>query len=305
MAKILFFNSTGTVGGPSKSLYFLLHELKKHPWEISVVVPEKGDLYYKLIEEGISVQVIPIPQLFIPRNVFQLFKGMIQSIYYIFYLIGFILKEKPQIIHVNLVILLLPVIAGKILGKKVAVHVRETLSHNKLFNIPYLLLIGKLADVIIGVSSASLKQFRKLGFKQKLKVVYNGIYSENNQETIKERRDLTIGTAAFFLPWKGIDIFIKSALELQKDNSDIDLRFEIAGDLPHYMPGNNKLKFQAYKDYLVNLKQSYDHSNWIKFLGFQSHIRKTMANWDVVVVPSTCWDSSPRVILEAFSSEPL
>ncbi len=301
MHNMMFFNYTGTVGGPSKSLYFLLSELKTKDYNITVVIPNRGDLYNLLRSEGFKINVVEMPQLQIPKSIFEFISKFIISIFVIAKVWFILIRDKIQIIHINSVILLLPVIAAKLAGKKVVVHVRETLTKNKIFNYTYLVIIGFLADVIVGVSNAPNLQFKRLGFGRKLKVVFNGIKVGDPKPLIHENGKFKIGMAAFFLPWKGHSTFLKSAIYLQKYEFADDLSFEIAGDLPVYLNEKDRNLYLNYKNYLISIKDNYDKKNWIKFLGYQSEILDTMQTWDLIVIPSTCLDSSPRVILEGFS----
>ncbi|MCK4665262.1 glycosyltransferase family 4 protein [Candidatus Dependentiae bacterium] len=301
MLNLMFFNYTGSVGGPSKSLYFLLNELKTRDYNITVIVPNRGDLYNLLRNEGFKINVVEMPQLQIPKSIFEFISKFIISIFVISKLWFILIRDKIRIIHINSVILLLPVIAAKLAGKKVVVHVRETLTKNKIFNYTYLFIIGILADIIVGVSNAPNLQFKRLGFVKKLRVVFNGIKVREQKSIQHENRKLKIGMAAFFLPWKGHSTFLKSAIYLQKYEFSEDISFEIAGDLPALPNEKDRNRYLTYKNYLISIKDDYDKKNWIKFLGYQAKILDIMQTWDLIVIPSTCQDSSPRVILEAFS----
>jgi glycosyltransferase involved in cell wall biosynthesis len=146
-------------------------------------------------------------------------------------------------------------------------------------------LLNNYVDVLISPSQFMINKFHENNFfknipciKIPLGVEYESNKTNKNYETI----DVTfIGTLG---KHKGVDILIKSFKEIDGKN----LRLHIIGK------GHDEEEFK-------NLAESDDR---IIFHGFidNKNILKFYEKSNILVIPSTCYDNSPLVIYESFST---
>lgn len=152
-----------------------------------------------------------------------------------------------------------------------------------------------LADRIICISDAVAKDYRNSKNLDRVQVLYNGIFEPSlpkvSKKSIKrelgfEESDLVIGTVAFLIPRKRVDIFIDMAEKLR---SLPKLKFLIVG----HGPLEKELK-----ERVTQLKLE----DRIKFVGHSDQVLRLMRGIDIFSLFS---EKEPfgLVVLEALSQE--
>lgn len=147
------------------------------------------------------------------------------------------------------------------------------------------------ADQILAISEAVAKDYQKV--KSKVRLIYNGVNHlparKVSQDQIKkelgfDEKDIVIGTVAFLIPRKGVDVFIELANELKEISN---LKFLIVGEGPL----ENELKQKV-----ADLKLT----NQVKFLGYTEDVLSLMHGMDIFCLFSNK-EPFGLVVIEALS----
>ncbi len=141
---------------------------------------------------------------------------------------------------------------------------------------------SRYPDAVVGNSHFIINEHLNSGFFKGSKkyVIYNSLESEKIKGGIKRSNSINFGYIGHLSYHKGIEFLLK----IFKDSSIADLHIFGSGITPEY---ENYLK-EKYK------------SEKIIFHGFVK-TKEAFKTIEVLIVPSLCYDSLPRVIYEAYS----
>ena len=111
----------------------------------------------------------------------------------------------------------------------------------------------------------------------------DGIYSENSD------KGFNIGFFGQFTPYKGIDLFIESALMVSRDYKQVNF----------FVYGGSQQSLGEFDEKLVSLKNS--SKGIVNFMGKydENQVVPLMSSMDLVVIPSRWWENSPVIVDEA------
>lgn len=305
MKNILFFHTGAELYGADIVLLTLLKHLDKQEYNPIVVLPSTGPLQQKLIEENITVYVIPYPilrrQYFSPKGLFDYIRNYFSSCNIILNMVS---EKDINIIHVNTIAVLEGIYISRRLKKPLIWHVHEILEHPRIVYKVTCALIGKFATRIIAVSDAVKTHICRSGFikKEKVEVIYNGVDTEvfNPQNSIAAlREELNIPEESFVIGMigrvnaiKGQDDFIKIVTPLIKKYPNVYAL--IIGDA---FPG------QEWRIEMLNKAILASNTNGkLKYLGYRTDTNRLHCLFDVYMLPSVHSDSLPTVVLESMAS---
>jgi glycosyltransferase involved in cell wall biosynthesis len=210
-----------------------------------------------------------------------------------------ILRERIDLVHVNnsLAINFPSIIAAKVLGVPVVSHLRSFEEVYPLQRMAY-----KHVNKSIAITK-SVERFYHDRFADhgKIEMIYDGIDEHEIEVTNPDclRREygiygsgiVTVGIAAIFMNWKGIDVFIR-AMKIVKDVCP-QVRGFVVGDC---LAGDSE-----YKEFLFELSRELNVGDVVHFTGFRKDVYDVFSSLDVVVHASTSPEPFGRVIIEAMA----
>jgi len=301
--KILYLITKGNFGGAQRYVYDLavnFHCQGESLTEVVVAFGEGQVLERKLKEKGVRTIRLQNAQ----RDV-----SILKDIKLFFELLKLFKKEKPDIVHLN---------SSKIgaLGA-FATRLHYTLqpkpytlvftAHGWAFNdskfllsrivlkfIQWLTII--LSHKTIAVSQSVKKDFAGWPFvSKKIKVIYNGIKlpefltkEEAREKLLPEKKDrFWIGTVSELHKNKGLDILIKSAAPVLKNNSNAIVVIIGEGEE---------------RENLLNLIKNKGIEEQVFFLGFVENAARYLKALDIFTLTSRT-EGLPYVLLEAGFAE--
>ncbi len=234
---------------------------------------------------------IPVTRLNTPES---LFLGTLASPGLLLSLRSKIEQLHPDIIHTWLS---RANVVGRLAAKGLKIPIISSLrvqEEDKTYHLLVEKKTSNLADKFT-VNSTALRKFamQKIGIpKEKIVFIPNGIRTDhipnlNISHLIKDEwfrtSEIAIGTVARLHKQKGIDIFLKAAQLVIKDQPKV--KFFIAGDGPE-------------KKRLIHLANKLEISESVKFCDWVKHPLEFIDNLSIFVLTSR-WEGCPNVILEA------
>lgn len=313
--KIIYIDGTHEFGGAVVSLSFMLKGLQRLGVETAVVTAQKKQLTDELFP---SVRVFRIKPFISYNHRFKLGrfidnKGLhrfrwlfmrmyslcelISGLFYLFGLLRFFIKERPDVIHLNNNLdQWESVAAARIVGVPCVIHQRSFASPSRTMK-----WCSRRADRIITISDAIRDHLIALGCDgKKILTIYNTIDLPNDINTIDFKKTFdapctdnkpVCSVFGRITQWKGQHIFIDAIAEARKSIPNILAL--IVGDAPD---GANEYLQALYKQVENNsLKEN------IIFTGYRSDVGNFYGISDIVVHTSIEPEPFGRTILEAMS----
>ena len=210
-------------------------------------------------------------------------------------------KDKPNVVYVNTLALLTPVIAARFVGVPSVSHIHEIVVRPRALARILYSLNAIFSTRIILVSHAVLTHYRahlptplRRMLNRKARVIHNGIpgLSRSSLRGTKKADDVIILMVGRIHFWKGQDYLLDAAVELRRRSPEVfaKARWLIVGD-----------PFRGYEHLERQLREKvcrYGMQETVEFLGFRRDVPELMATSDILVVPSILPDPFPTVILE-------
>lgn len=252
---------------------------------VKAVVPVDGPLVRRMQENGISVRIADIPVLrradLRPARIPVLLWRVIQGAARMF---GIIRAEDPDVLYVNTIIQPWWIVAGKVMRRKVVVHVREAedQSHPVVRKFLYGPLL--LADVVVCNSESTRREITSMIPlpADRTTVVYNGKdWSNYRVQRPPRSHDNGSGPVALTVIGrlshrKGQDVAIRALAHML--STGYDARLTIVGTA---FEGNDQ-----YWHELIAIAEVHDVLDRILFTGFKDDIRTVLGETDIAIVPS-------------------
>lgn len=328
LKKILFIHHNCSLVGSSNSLYLLVKELDRNRFEpVVLITAPKGPLYDTLSALNVEVHFIsgvvsyghgngarPMFWAYPPfRNITFLFKiprsiALIRS---------FLLKHPVDLVYINTSVLWAAAVAGKRLGIKTLIHVREQISNVGWFGVRKTLfrkLLERYSDKLIVLTKASKAQYQK---KDKISVIYNAVDRLNYQTNLPSknvlRKKLGLqdeGKVIIYLGGalrhKGFEILLKAFKKINQTNQKVYLLVLGNTESP-YLPTKSIAKKILRTIFLddtakefQNLLVEKEFKENIIQVGAQKNVHEYLSVSDVLIFPSTL-DHFGRPIIEALA----
>lgn len=293
--RILLVVTKGSWGGATRYVFDLAKALHNKNIDVAVAFGGEGALLSKLETE--KIPYFQIKNLGRDVNFGKEFHAYKE-------LYGVIASYNPDIVHVNSSKGGLAALAAKRQQKKTiftvhgwAFNERRNFLSKIVIKLIYQITI-LLSDKVILVSEALHRQIRNWPFQHKMKVIHNGIMTQDPLSRKDARNFLSridpslenvieddwLITIAELHDSKGLDIGIASLAELRGTRKK----------LPHYiLIGSGEEQWRLQK-----LVDSYNVSDFVHFLGHVENAQKYIPAGDLFILPSRT-EALGYVLLEA------
>lgn len=293
MARILFVNLEGRIGGAEMSMLLMVKHLRKD-FEIVVVCPARSVLSKSLAFMKIDFHELPNSPRYRYSSIFSIAYWLKTS----WSILRIAFKVNPDIIHANSFYAGGPaVLAALITRKKLVLHARDLADFGLLLK-----FYSYFCQKVIAISKSVKSMLVHKGIKpDKIRVVYNGV--DKSDGTINENRDLlntpihndkhpfVFANIGQFVPWKNQTHFLKAASLIVGDLPNA--RFMLVGDDIFGRDSEYKKSLLSHVGN-VKLKERVD------FLGWQEDMSKVWPKINCLVHTANR-EPFGRVIVEAMA----
>ena len=312
--RVLFLSSCVRGGGAGWSLYYLLKHLDRARIEPLVVVPDRGifgERFDALDLEVLTPRWLPhrlLEQRFSVHNHVTHYASAALNVgrmgLFVRQLARLIQRERIDLVYCNnMMVKPLGALAAQLAGIPSVLHVRNI--HERPLPVAFYGSVARLPCVrrIIANSTASAVPYRAAA-PDKVVVVHNGVdldeYAPGGAGLAPAgefRRRFELGDATLvgftgnLIPRKGVDTLVRAAAQVLRAHDDVV--FVVLGRVPIGSPEDYAARYQA-------LAAELGVADRVRFLGFVDDVRSAVADWDVLVLPST-QEPFGRSIIEAMA----
>ena len=287
---ILFLDQFGTIGGGQRSLLELLPLVRQRGWRARVALPADATFAKAVRASGIPVDIIPCAT-YTPSKKRSAdfarfgweFPQMARAIAALAHShrIGLLYVNGPR---------LLP--AAALVARAASIPLVLQAHHRLLQPIAVRLAAESLRwsrARVIACCRFAAEPLRPYLASDRCRVVYNGVAAPSwTRRGSDFPKPWNIGVVGRVEPEKGQIVFVAAARILSAEFAAC--RFIVAGAPMFSGP-----------DYLARVKEA-SRALPIEFHGWRDDIGAVFSRLDLLVVPSSDIDSTPRVVIEAFSA---
>lgn len=301
----LIASDNNATSGAFLSMTNLALQLNQLGVETIIVIPPDGpfvgpgDGEAILKEKGLRYYVVPsiswvVPGWYPSSMLVSLgqVKHILKNKVYARELTKILKAEHVDLVHINTSYSCFGAFAAKRAGIPYVWHIREFLEEdqgNRFYFPRYSHRLMSRASLVIAISNSIYEKYSKVITKEKIKVIYNGIDTEQfympGRHIFKDSR-ITLCYVGGLSELKGTDDLIEACRLLNARGYKDSYRLLIAGR------GN-----EAYEAQLRDRINQYELDN-IEMLGFRTDVPQVMEQADVSVVTSRC-EAFGRVTVEA------
>lgn len=301
----LIASDNNATSGAFLSMTNLALQLNQLGVETIIVIPPDGpfvgpgDGEAILKEKGLRYYVVPsiswvVPGWYPSSMLVSLgqVKRILKNKVYARELTKILKAEHVDLVHINTSYSCFGAFAAKRAGIPYVWHIREFLEEdqgNRFYFPRYSHRLMSRASLVIAISNSIYEKYSKVITKEKIKVIYNGINTEQfympGRHIFKDSR-ITLCYVGGLSELKGTDDLIEACRLLNARGYKDSYRLLIAGR------GN-----EAYEAQLRDRINQYELDN-IEMLGFRTDVPQVMEQADVSVVTSRC-EAFGRVTVEA------
>ena len=301
----LIASDNNATSGAFLSMTNLALQLNQLGVETIIVIPPDGpfvgpgDGEAILKEKGLRYYVVPsiswvVPGWFPSSMLVSLgqAKRILKNKVYARELTKILKAEHVDLVHINTSYSYFGAFAAKRAGIPYVWHIREFLEEdqgNRFYFPRYSHRLMSRASLVIAISNSIYEKYSKVITKEKIKVIYNGIDTEQfympGRHIFKDSQ-ITLCYVGGLSELKGTDDLIEACRLLNARGYKDSYRLLIAGR------GN-----EAYEAQLRDRINQYELDN-IEMLGFRTDVPQVMEQADVSIVTSRC-EAFGRVTVEA------
>lgn len=301
----LIASDNNATSGAFLSMTNLALQLNQLGVETIIVIPPDGpfvgpgDGEAILKEKGLRYYVVPsiswvVPGWYPSSMLVSLgqVKHILKNKVYARELTKILKAEHVDLVHINTSYSCFGAFAAKRAGIPYVWHIREFLEEdqgNRFYFPRYSHRLMSRASLVIAISNSIYEKYSKVITKEKIKVIYNGIDTEQfympGRHIFKDSR-ITLCYVGGLSELKGTDDLIEACRLLNARGYKDSYRLLIAGR------GN-----EAYEAQLRDRINQYELDN-IEMLGFRTDVPQVMEQADVSIVTSRC-EAFGRVTVEA------
>jgi glycosyltransferase involved in cell wall biosynthesis len=296
--RVVYLDHVAQLSGGELALLRLLNALTDV--DAHVILAEEGDLVARLLQAGISVEVLPMrgrtrhlrKDSVRPGRL--PLRAALDTISYTLRLARHLRRLRPDIVHTNsLKSGIYGSIAARLAGSPVVWHVRDRIDTDYLPRSAVVLvraLTRHLADVVISNSRATR---RTLNPRDRSLVVPSVVgLPTSGPEPSKNDGPLVVGIVGRLAPWKGQDVFLRAFAQAFPQGRQ---RAVIVGAA---LFGDAEI---AYGDSLQELAEQLGVTSRVEFRGHREDVLRELRSMDVLVHASITPEPFGQVVIEGMS----
>lgn len=293
--KILAVHSSATLYGSDRCLMSIVNGLVMKNNEIHVVLPNPGILADELKKRG--ARVIFLEALIFRRDILSwsgALKMMMRSPVSVRQLVKLMQREKYDVIYTNTGVTLGGAIAAKMCRIPHVWHFREILKEFSMFLRLYEPVVLILSTRLIFITKAVRDQFTSGRIKEKDRVIYDGIPTENFTKAAPEKlnRRVVVTSVGMLAPYKGQDVLLRAIAGVVEAGVDVEV----------YIVGDVYAGRDDFMDKLSSLAKEHRICDKINLVGFQEDVLPFLEACNIFIMPSTRQEPLGIVILEAMAA---
>ncbi len=282
----------GRFGGPQRRVLEVSSRLQNRGIQTIVLLPNGSKKFVESLKEvGVPYKELPLHRL--TKDLLHLLKYFFLFPFEIFLICKEINRVNADIIHVNGAFQIKGVIAGKLLGKKVLWHLNDTYMPEIIMVL--FRLTKRWANHFIVASQKTYQLYLTSEGKRFLGVVSAPVdtkkFKKIPHQKGEERKITRILTVANINPVKGIELIIRTAIEIRNVAKE-EVQFLVAGKILE----NQK----AYFSKLQSMINENELTN-VHFLGERANIQELLNEVDFYFCSSR-YEASPMSVWEALAT---
>ncbi len=296
--RVLVLDHVARLSGGEIALLRVLPRL--HGANVHVILGEDGPLAERLVQAGVSVEVMPLaPSLRDLRRERVRFGGaspvaLWRTLSYVARLALRVRRLRPEVVHTNsLKSGVYGALAAKAAGAPVAWHVRDRISRDYIPRAAVMLvraMVAWLADAVIANSQSTLDTLPARGRAVGRWVIADSV-EPSPRERVAAARVRTFGMLGRIAPWKGQDLFLRAFARAFPDGPERAV-----------LVGSPMFGEEGYERELHELAQSLGLAGRVEFRGFREDIWHELASFDVLVHASVIPEPFGQVVLEGMAA---
>jgi len=297
--RVVFLDHVARLSGGEIALARLLPHLRGV--DTHVILGEQGPLADRLIEAGVSVEVLPIAPAARDLRKDSLAgaaaspAAMLQALAYTVRLAGRLRRLKPDVVHTNsLKSGVYGVLAARLAGVPVLWHLRDRLAEDYLPR-PAVrlvrLLIRRLAYGVIANSAATLQTVPPSARNRVRLVMPDSVELPPLAPRGATSPGTVFGMLGRISPWKGQDLFLRAFAASFPGGSERAV-----------LVGTPLFGEEPFEDELRRLTAELGLEGRVEFRGFRDDIWGELASFDVLVHASVIPEPFGQVVLEGMAA---
>jgi glycosyltransferase involved in cell wall biosynthesis len=298
---VVFVDHVARLSGGEIALTRLLPTLAKHV-DVTVILGEDGPLVEKLIECGVSVEVLPLSTRLrdlrkdTVRPTRMNFRALLDLPRYVLALRQRLKELDAHVVHTNsLKAALYGGVAGRLAGRPVVWHIRDRIAEDYLPR-PAVTLVRLLGYVLpTAIVANSHETMTTIPPHRRRRVVYNAIVPDSVSDvpnlTHRDAPDLVIGMIGRLTEWKGQDVFLRAFARVFRGANVLAV-----------LVGSPLFGEEAYEASLHQLVEELDIGDQVEFRGFRDNVWQELREMDVLVHSSVRPEPFGQVVLEGMAA---
>jgi glycosyltransferase involved in cell wall biosynthesis len=297
--KVVYLDHVGELSGGELALLRLLPHLDEvNP---HVILAEDGLFADRLVEAGISVEVLPLRGATRQLRKDAIRPGQVparaafDTIAYVARLSARLRTLRPDLVHTNsLKAGVYGSLAARAAGVPVVWHVRDRLTRDYLPGPAIRLIGGMMRHLTVGVVTNSRATSSTLDLPRAPVVVHSPLGAALPRMSDRDPRDVescTFGMVGRIAAWKGQDLFIRAFA-----------RAFPAGSERAVIVGSPMFGEKAVEDGLRKLVATLDIEDRVDFRGFRENVWAELQAIDVLVHASTTPEPHGQVVVEGMAA---
>lgn len=308
MSIVLFVHQSAQMYGSDKVLLYLVQGLQaRGDFQPVVVLPEDGPLHAALTAAGVEVHIAEVAKISrsiaTPTGLFRLARAMFKGMRALNSIAG---SRQVALVHSNTLAVLAGAAWAWVARKRHLWHVHEIILSPRLVSKAFPCLVRWMSHRVIANSTLTERWLLSVqpALASRSAVIFNGLskVEKSSQAAIRAFRasvgasedDVVVTLAGRINRWKGQELLIEAAAELQRRGRVDGMRFAIAGDAgPGLEDLPARLKAQV---------RSLGLSKYFTFLPFIDDVWPMWFGTDIAVVPSTEPEPFGMVAIEAMAA---
>ena len=296
--RVVYLDHVARLSGGEIALLRLLPHLQRT--NAHVILAEDGPLAKRLIETGMSVEVLAIaPSARDVRKdslggIAGLPRATLHTVAYVIRLAVRLRRLRPDLVHSNsLKSGFYGAAAAKLAGVPMLWHLRDRIAEDYLPG-PAVrltrLLIARLADGVVANSSATLETAPRSS-RNRVHIVIPDSVEPPELARAKDSAEVTFGMLGRIAPWKGQDLFLRAFAAAFPDGPE---RAVIVG-IPMFGE-------ESFEQELRRLVEELGLTERVELRGFREDIWPELASFQVLVHASIIPEPFGQVVLEGMAA---